>query len=491
METILSVDIGTSSTRAVLYDAHTGEPVPGATAMLPHEPAATPDGGSTLNADVLVYESVACAAKALARAGVTGGVAAVAVCTLWHSVVGVDADGRARTPVLLWSDRRSAPQVARLREEMDAAAYTERTGCPLHTSYVPGRLRWLAETDPETFRACARFVSPGEYLFGRLFGAERVRCSVSMASASGLMDQARGAWDDETLGHLPGVTVERLSAIGEEPVTGLLSPHRGALPALAGVPWFPALGDGACSNLGCGATGPERLALMIGTSGALRTVVGDSIPPVPPGLWRYRADRGRTLLGGALSNAGNVWAWLTDTLRLPDLAAPEFDAALAALPPDAHGLTVLPFLHGERAPGWRDDARAVITGLGAATTPLEIVRAHVEAIAYHFAAPDARLRTVAPAAEIGGTGAGLQASPALAQILADVLGKPILASSEKQASSRGAALLVRERLGGGKVDGASFPVENRYEPDAGRAARYGEARARHEALYRSFRPDAL
>ena len=380
----------------------------------------------------------------------------------------------------------AAPQVARLREEMDAAAYTERTGCPLHTSYVPGRLRWLAETDPETFRACARFVSPGEYLFGRLFGQEKVTCSVSMASASGLMHQARGAWDEETLERLPGVRPDHLSPIGDDPVSGLLSPHHGALPVLADVPWFPALGDGACSNLGCGATGPERLALMIGTSGALRVVVGPEMPSVPAGLWRYQADAGRTLLGGALSNGGNVWAWLTETLRLPDRSAAELDAALGALPPDGHGLTVLPFLNGERAPGWRDDARAVVVGLSAVTTPLDIARAHLEAVAYRFAAVRDRLPAAGGGAEIIGTGVGLRASPAWVQILADVLGAPITVTAEEQASSRGAALWVRERLGLGKIDTAHFPVETRCEPDRERATPYREARARHEALYRSW-----
>lgn len=479
MATILALDLGTSSTRAVLYAADSGEAVPGATAALAHEPQTTPDGGATLDADTLVDEALACAAEALAAGGVTGSVAAVAVCTFWHSFVGVDSKGRALTPVLLWSDRRSAEQVDRLRGMTDPAAYTERTGCPLHTSYLPGRLLWLAESAPDTFRRCARFVSPGEYFFGRLFGPERAACSVSMASATGLMNQRHAAWDETTLSCLPGLTPDRLSPIRDEAVSGLRAPHAAAVPPLAHVPWFPAVGDGACSNLGCGATGPDRLALMIGTSGALRVVVGGEAPPVPQGLWRYQAGPERYLLGGALSNGGSVWAWLTSTLRLP----PDADAALAALPPDGHGLTVLPFLLGERAPGWRDDARATITGLSAATGPLEIARAHLEAVSYRFAAVRDRLRSVTPEAEIIGTGAGLRASSAWTQILADVLGEPIVVSAEEQASSRGAALLARERLGQGKIETASFPTETRCEPDTARTAVYAAARARHEALY--------
>ncbi len=483
---ILALDIGTSSTRAVLYDTDTGDDVPGASHALAHEPDATVDGGSTLDADALVAEAVTCAQAVLSHpaAATSGRIDAVAVCTFWHSVVGVGADGRARTPVLLWSDRRSAPQVARLREELDPAAYTQRTGCLLHTSYPPGRLRWLAENEPVTFHGCARFVSPGEYLFSRFFGLENVTCSVSMASASGLMDQARGAWDAVTLAQAPGLAPDRLSPIGDAPVTGLQSPFREALPALASVPWFPALGDGACSNLGCGATTPNRLALMVGTSGALRVVTGRTMPVAPPGLWRYQADAERFLLGGALSNGGSVWAWLTDTLKMPAVPAAAVDAALAALPPDGHGLTVLPFLNGERAPGWRDEARAAIIGLSTATTPLEIARAHLEAVAFRFAAIRERLRTAAAAAEIIGTGAALTASPAWTQIIADVLGEPVRVSGEKQASSRGAALLARERLGFGAIETAPFSEDARFDPVPARAARYAEARARHQEMYR-------
>lgn len=482
METILALDIGTSSTRAVLYDAEDCAPVSGAEFAVPHEPEATVEGGSTLDPDVLVEEAVECAARALANA--EGEVAAVALSTFWHSAVGVDGDGRAQTPILLWADRRSAGQVASLRGEMDVAAYSERTGCPLHTSYLPGRLRWLAETDPQAFRASVRFLSPGEYLFARLFGPERVTCSTSMASATGLMNQKRREWDRPTLALVPDITPERLSPIGDDPVRGLRAPFADALPALADAPWFPAIGDGACSNLGCGGTGPDRLALMIGTSGALRVVAGGKPPATPPGLWRYQADTGRFLVGGALSNGGNVWAWLKDRLSLPALGDEAREAALAALSPDGHGLTVLPFFQGERAPNWRDDARAAIIGLSAATTPLEIVRAHLEAVAYRFAAIRDRLRAAAPGGEIIGTGAALRASPTWAQILADVLGEPLIVSGEEQASSRGAALLARERIGRGPIETAPFPMGPRFTPNAARSGIYAAAQARHETLYR-------
>jgi len=191
------------------------------------------------------------------------------------------------------------------------------------------------------------------------------------------------------------------------------------------------------------------------------------------------------LVGGALSNGGSVWAWLTKTLHVEEDSDDAFEQAIGERAPDAHGLTVLPFLSGERAPLWRDDLTATFTGVTRATTSVEIARASLEAVAYRFAAIRERLRPLAPQAEIVGTGAALTASPVWAQILADVLGETIATSNEEQASSRGAALWVREKLGMGTMETAAVPPPSaRYEPDAARHAVYVRGRARHEDLQR-------
>ena len=103
-------------------------------------------------------------------------------------------------------------------------------------------------------------------------------------------------------------------------------------------------------------------------------------------------------------------------------------------------------------------------------------------MAFRFAAVRERLRAVAPFGDLIGSGGGLHASPAWAQILSDALGEPILISREEQASSRGAALLARERLGLGAVEDVPLAVERRFEPDAARTEIYRKARARQEAL---------
>jgi gluconokinase len=330
-------------------------------------------------------------------------------------------------------------------------------------------------------------VSFGEYLTLRLFGEARI--SVSMASGTGLFDQRRQVWDGPILDTL-GLTPDHLSGLADadRPATGLRAPYAARWPALARIPWFPAWGDGACSNVGAGCVGSDRAALMIGTSGAMRVCWETAGATPPAGLWCYRVDRRRVLLGGSLSNGGNLYAWLRETLRVGDPAVLERE--IAALPPDGHGLTVLPFLAGERAPGWQASARAAVAGLSLATRPVDIVRAALETVAYRFALIHALLREACPTVnEIVATGGGLAASPTWTQIVTDVLGVPVRPSTEVEGSSRGAALLALEALGAvPSLVAAPARLGSPVLPDLGRHARYREGLARHRELYAALAP---
>jgi gluconokinase len=409
-------------------------------------------------------------------------VVGVATSTFWHTLVGLGPDDRPRTPVYSWADTRSAGAVEALRRRLDEKAYHARVGCRLHTSYLPARLWWLRERDPAGYRRMRRWVSFGEYLGLRLTG--ELRTSVCMASGTGLFDQWARRWD-------PGILeVLDLGPAHLGPVVDLDRPARGLRrefarrwPALARLPWFPALGDGACSNVGAGCTTASRAALMVGTSGAMRVCLPAEAVTIPDGLWCYRVDARRLLLGGSLSNGGNLYAWLTETLRLPEAGATE--AALAAMEADAHGLTVLPFLAGERSVGWVAAARAAVVGLSLATRPVDILRAGLETVAYRFALIHARLREACPGLrEVVATGGALLASPAWTQIVADVLGVPLTPSAEPEASSRGAALLVGEALGLlPSLQAAPARTGPPVVPDGGRHARYRVALARHRELY--------
>jgi gluconokinase len=252
---------------------------------------------------------------------------------------------------------------------------------------------------------------------------------------------------------------------------------------LKSVPWFLAIGDGAAANIGSGCSDPSQLALTIGTSGAMRIVMAAaSLAQVPQGLWFYRVDAERGLLGGATTEGGNLYAWFGETLRLPP--ADELEHALARMKPASHGLSMMPFIAGERAPGWHDYARASIVGLSLNTTPVEIVRAGLEAIAYRFGQIYSYIvanLADRPAIVAGG---GVVNSPAWLQIFADVLGQPVITLKEKETTSRGVALLALESLA--IIDSVSDlpPATGQiYEPNPEHMEQYRLALENHAVYY--------
>lgn len=481
---ILAVDVGTSSVRVVLYDAG-GRLVQPYVARRAYQPETTADGGVFIDPDGLVERVASAIDEILGQLGRP--VAAVACDTFWHSLLGVDSRNVPVTPILTWADTRSAGAALQLRSMLDERAIHARTGTVLYSSYLPAKLLWLSQSQPEAFHRAAYWMSFGEYLYLRLFGERRV--SISMASGTGLFDQNACVWDAQLLGALP-VRETQLSPIQDFDacLTGLREPYRSRWASLATVPWYLALGDGACSNMGCGGTSPNWLVVMIGTSGALRVVRDAASVEVPPGLWTYRVDRRRFVQGGALSDGGNVHAWLERTLQLG--GSEEVERAVAAMHPDGHGLTVLPFLAGERSPEWNSAARAAFVGIGLDTDAIDIVRASLEAVAYRFGIVyDILRRSIPDTKGIIASGAGLLKSPAWMQIVSDVLGQPLRASGVEEASSRGAALLVLQALGTlPDITEAPISLGARYEPDPRHTAIYRQAMKRQQDLYRMLIP---
>jgi gluconokinase len=423
MTHVLAVDVGTSSVRAAVDRAEE--------VQTPYHVGAGEVGAKELAATCL---------EAMRRAGEAD---VVAVSCFWHSLVAVDEDGAPLTPVLTWSDIGAAHAVP-----FDAF---ERTGCPPHASFWPAKLARLREERPDVWERAARFVGFGEYLLEQLTGSYRV--SVGMASGTGLLNLETQSWDEQVLAALE-LTPDRLPEISDEPVGGV----------------YPALGDGACSNVGAGCVTLGRAALMVGTSGAVRMVRPHDGSAPRRGLFRYLLDGNRAIDGGSLSDGGNLYAWLQRTLRDVDTCG------LADRTPSEE-LVFLPLLGGERSPGWNAQRRGAIAGLSFLTTPADLVQAALEGVAMRFAEI---LDLMPEVEEIVATGHALLADPDWLQILADVLGRSVRVSAVEEASLRGAAVAIRERLGE-EVEPA--PLAGEVAPRQERHASYRSLRERQRRLY--------
>ena len=488
---ILSLDVGTSSTRALLFAAN-GSAVPGIQAQETYELTLSNDGEVSVDADTLVAAVASTIDNALKAAGpLTSLIGAVATDTFWHSIVGVDTDGRPVTPLITWEDTRPRQAAAELSTQLDGKAIHERTGARLHASYWPAKLCFLAQTQPGAFSHAAQWLSFGEYLHRQLLGQSI--CSLSMASGTGMLVIRERAWDKELMNVL-GIRPDQLPQLGDlhEAIHGLKSEYAERWPTLRDIPWYPALGDGAAANVGSGCVTEGNWALTIGTSSAIRVVVSPEQVVPPSGLWLYLVDGKRALLGGALSEGGNVFAWMDKTLKLPSLK--EVEPQVAALSPDGHGLTILPFISGERSPGWHAEARAVVAGIQTHTTPVHILRASMEALAYQLNAVYQQLIGVLDVHEtkpkLIGSGGALLSSSVMQQIVVDTLGTMLYPSSELEASARGAALLALEAMGilpdvGKVIPSLGEPIQ----PDAKRGEIYRQAASRQMQLYKTLLGD--
>jgi gluconokinase len=471
---IVSIDVGSSSVRALLFDAGARQ-MEGYGAQLTYRIHTTPDGGAEVDPETLAQLTIDCLDELHRQVHEAGfRVAAVAGSAFWHSFCGVDATGRPTLPILHLLDTRSGDQISKVPDTH------VRTGCVPHSSYWPAKLLWLAANRPDEFRATHRFLSFPGYLYLKLLGSPRE--STSMVSATGLWDQNRSDYDPETLAALP-IRRDQLAdpAALDQPAKELLPEYRTLWPGFANALWFPALGDGACNNLGSGCVSTDRAALMVGTTGAMRLVSDKPLTKITPTLWRYRVDKTRFVTGGALSNGGDVYAWMKRNLALPK----DVEARLEGATPGTHGLTMLPFFSGERTPYWRADLRAAITGLSASTEAFDILHAALESIALRFREIYCLLaKSWGAPSEVIASGGALLHSPAWTQMIADALGRPLTICTETEASARGAALWALERLG--IIDGiAALPAATGavFTPRPEYQAAYQDLLAQQNRLY--------
>jgi gluconokinase len=379
---ILALDLGTSSVRALVLDP-SARPLPGALARRKVAVRVDADGAGTLDADAYLGLLVECLDE-LSAAGRLAGVALVAASAQWHSVLPLDPGGAPAGPVLTWLDSRPRPPAGAAPTPSarapggpeDPEAFHARTGAWWHGLYWTVRLPWLRER----FGAPPpKFCGLGEYVLGRLL--ETAPMSVSQASGTGMLDLRRLDWDEEACA-LAGARRDELPELAPVGWRGRLrAEYARRWPALAEAGWAAPVGDGAASNVGSGAADASRVAVTVGTSAAVRLVQavreGDPLPPLPEHLWRYRVDHERIVTGAAYSNGGNLYAWAQRALRLPDEAA--LEEALSRVPADSD-VRADPRLGGDRPPGTAPAGSGALHGIGFTTTATDILAALLGAV---------------------------------------------------------------------------------------------------------------
>jgi sugar (pentulose or hexulose) kinase len=436
---ILTIDVGTSVTKAALWgaDGLIGLATEALTTDHPAPRRSEQDPGRWWGSVV-----DACGGLAARTPGGHGAVEAVG-CTGARQTFGLfDVGGHPLGPGILWSDLRAGAEAEELRRSTGSGpAGPSRPGVPVDGASMAAKLAWLAEHEGSRLAASTWVLAPRDLVVWRLTG--EVATDPTMASSTGLYD-----FDGGVVEELAGPAGGRLAPVlpSDRVTGGLTGPASSALGLPAGTPVVIGAGDRPCEVLGTGATGSHPMVSW-GTTANLSVPVRARPAEAPAGLLVSRGAVAGWLLEGGLSAAGSFVAWLG---RLTGRTADELAGLAAGSPVGAHGVVATPWLEGARAPWWRDDAGAAFVGLATAHALPDLARAVFESVAWEVErcrrAVAADRDDVPPVTGWSVAGSGASIGVWL-EVLTGVTGLPATARRSGQAASAGAALLAAAATG--------------------------------------------
>eukprot|EP00743_Colponemidia_sp_Colp-15_P012630 GILK01014441.1.p1 GENE.GILK01014441.1~~GILK01014441.1.p1 ORF type:complete len:513 (+),score=32.45 GILK01014441.1:35-1573(+) len=495
MAHVLAIDNGSSSVRACVYDCNV-QPLEH-TAVQVHT-GLQPNGSAHAATFVAAVEQAvdSCLEK-YRQQFPTSNLAAVGLACFAMSMIGVDAEGEPVTDVLTYADTTSINEAKELQQEFQQKDLTEAlrqaTGVPLHTAYAPAQLTRLSVHSKDLFDRVRRWRTFASHLLSRWSGRE---APVSFADASwtGLFNRVTLDWDSNMLNRLD-LSSENLPEIKDytTPVIGLHETYRKRWPELAEVPFFLGVPDGAAAHVGSGCCQGSQVSLTLGTSAAIRVLlpVDDTREPfiIPQGLWCYRLDAEWYLVGGALTDGGSIFEWAVRTFNVTDID--QLTEELSTKKPEDQHITVLPFLNGERSPGWNSESRLTMFGMTAKTTTADLVYGMLEGVSLRLKSILDLVKSLGPeSTQIIVSGNALARSAPWRQITANVLQQPLLDCPFPEATCRGAAVFALRavrQMQSNAVEGFDFSLPTSYrelcQADAALNEYYQEKHALQSALY--------
>jgi xylulokinase len=475
-ELLLGLDIGTSSSKAVLARPD-GTVV--ASAERSHELSLPRPSWAEHDAEAVWWDDVRALCTALLPQA-AGRVAGVCVSGIGPCVVPCDADLDPLRPAILYGiDTRAEAEVAELEARYGAEAIVERGGSNLSSQALGPKLLWLRRHEPEVWEAAAGWYMASSFVVARLTG-EYVLDHHSASQCDPLYDLRAGGWNADWAAEIaPGVPLPRLvwpwETAGEISTAGA---EATGLPV--GVPVMAGTIDAWAEAFSVGVRAPGDLMLMYGSTMFLVQVT--ERPRSHPKLWATAgATPGSWSLAAGMSTSGTLTAWLRQLAG--DVPFETLIAEARNVPAGARGLLALPYFAGERSPLFDPAARGVIAGLTLTHGRAELLRAIYEATAFGvrhnletFTAAGAPLeRAVAVG---GGTRGGLWA-----QIVSDVTGLPQQLPWRTIGASYGDALMAA--IGTGLVPPETDWTEmaDTIEPDPAKRDLYDELFELYLELY--------
>lgn len=451
MNYLIGVDVGTTSTKAVLYDekahviaqAKQGYPLyRDATGMAEQDP------------DQLVAAVEKVIHDAAHQADLKNGeLLAVSFSSANQSVILLDENHRPLTRAMTWADTRARNVATALKSSTEGKQMYIKTGTPVHPMSPLTKLMWLNRAEPAKMKKAKYIADIKSYLFYKLFNVFRV--DISIASCTGLFNVQMGDWDDEALS-IAQIDANQLPEIvsGTTQEVGLTAEAQQAMDIPENTPFVYGAFDGALSNLGVGALTKDTVAITIGTSAAVRVVTDHPVIDPLRRLFCYSVDTGLWVIGGPMNNGGDVFQWavehLVDAGAVHNEKTSPYDLAnevIAGVPAGAHGLIFNPYLGGERAPLWNANARGSFFGLSQLHTRADMLRAVMEGVNMNINSVFQAVRSLVGEPKTVMATGGFSRSQVWKQMLSDVLDCQVEVPDAFESGCLGAIVMAMKSLG--------------------------------------------
>ncbi|EIZ2208427.1 gluconokinase [Listeria monocytogenes] len=440
---IMGVDIGTSSTKAVLFNQR-GEVI---FRQATHYELITDETGKAEESPTEIFEAVLSSIQAVMKNVNKEELAGISFSSAMHSLIMVGSNGELLTECITWADGRSSETLEKVKRNNYLFQLYEATGTPIHPMSPFAKICWLKEEKPTLFKRTEKFVDIKSYILYRLFGVWVM--DESLASGTGLYNIMEHDWEFEAM-EIVKLTPDFLPKVVPETyqLTGVKKEYAELMGIPENLPFIVGGSDGALANIGIQATGQNDVTITVGTSGAVRKLTNQFQIDSRGRTFCYGAGDGYFIAGGAVNNGGKVVEWglqqfgSEEEIKGRDFAS--FIAKMEEVPPGATGLLFQPYLLGERAPFWTNDIRGGFVGLTINHTKAHFIRAILEGVAFNLA--EVYEAVSAPDDIIYVTG-GISAHDGWCRLLADILNREIRVPHTIEGSSLGAAIIGMRSLG--------------------------------------------
>ncbi|MGM9974761.1 MAG: gluconokinase [Clostridiaceae bacterium] len=444
MKYYLGVDIGTTSTKAIVFDDK-GREVRKASREYP---TLSPQAGFKEQDPEFIFQAVIDSINN-AASKLQGEIAFISFSAAMHSIIAVDKEGAPLTNSIIWSDSRSESYAREYKISGKGREYYKRTGTPTHSMSPLYKLLWLRDNEREVFQKTYKFISIKEYVIYKLFNVFIV--DYSIASASGLFNIYTRKFDEEILRDI-GISEDKLSVA--VPTTYILRGMDKYLSETMGIssstPVVIGASDGCLANLGSNSVKEGAASITIGTSGAVRVAFNKPVTGEEETVFCYVLTEDKYIVGGAINNGGDAYRWFRDNFgELEVMEGKErgissyeiFNRYLEASPTGSRGMIFLPFLTGERAPYWNSNLRGSFIGISDLHTKADFTRAVIEAICYSLKDVYTSIEALVKELKTVHINGGFMRCEEWIRTLSDIIARPLIVSQSFEAPCLGAVIL--------------------------------------------------